>query len=532
MSHTEVNAGQQPPSGRQVYLGLVAVFITYFASSYYFRSSSIAAPKIAADLNGMALYSWAISLPALASAFVTLTFGRLSDMYGRRIMLIVSLVLFAAGAILSAISQTFVFYIAATIILCLGRGAIAPLCFSVVGDLFAPAQRSRWSGLLNIPAGIASIVSPTLVGMITDKLSWRYFFWIIVPLAMVSVVFVLWGVPSPVQRARHKIDFLGAFLLAVASSAMILGFSWAGATYSWASVQILGLLLTSIVFWAIFFRVEHRAEEPMLDPQVFTNRTLLTAALAGLMSCFGMVGATVYYPLFLQGVQGTSATLSGQVITPFNILMTFMGIPAGFLLARTKRYKWMYIAGYAILTATMFVMITFNAGTPAWLGYVTALAGLGLGTIPTINTLVVQFAVPKRLLGVAVGAIFFFVFLGSAIAPAILGSAMNAAYAKDLQRSLPVELKQVADEALLESLTDSRVLLSPQAMLALRETLAGFGSRGPALLEETVQAIRRALEASLKTVFVIGAVGMLISFLLIVTIPEVSMDIEVRDKKR
>jgi MFS family permease len=241
MSHTEVNAGQQPPSGRQVYLGLVAVFITYFASSYYFRSSSIAAPKIAADLNGMALYSWAISLPALASAFVTLTFGRLSDMYGRRIMLIVSLVLFAAGAILSAISQTFVFYIAATIILCLGRGAIAPLCFSVVGDLFAPAQRSRWSGLLNIPAGIASIVSPTLVGMITDKLSWRYFFWIIVPLAMVSVVFVLWGVPSPVQRARHKIDFLGAFLLAVASSAMILGFSWAGATYSWASVQILGL---------------------------------------------------------------------------------------------------------------------------------------------------------------------------------------------------------------------------------------------------------------------------------------------------
>jgi hypothetical protein len=193
----------------------------------------------------------------------------------------------------------------------------------------------------------------------------------------------------------------------------------------------------------------------------------------------------------------------------------------------------MYIAGYAILTATMFVMITFNAGTPVWLGVlVTALAGLGLGTIPTINTLVVQFAVPKRLLGVAVGAIFFFVFLGSAIAPAILGSAMNAAYAKDLQRSLPVELKQVADEALLESLTDSRVLLSPQAMLALRETLAGFGSRGPALLEETVQAIRRALEASLKTVFVIGAVGMLISFLLIVTIPEVSMDIEVRDKKR
>jgi MFS family permease len=447
-------------------------------------------------------------------------------------MLMVSLALFTAGAILSAVSQTFVFYIAATVILCLGRGAIAPLCFSVLGDLFAPAQRSRWSGLLNIPAGVASIVAPTLVGMITDRLSWRYFFWIIVPLALVSAVFVFRGVPPPAQRAAHRIDILGAILLAVASSTMILGFSWAGATYPWASVQIVGLLLSSLIFWTFFFRVEHRAEEPMLDPQVFTNRTLLTAALSGLMSCFGMVGATVYYPLFLQGVQGTSATLSGQVITPFNIMMTFMGIPAGFLLARTKRYKWMYIAGYAILTATMFVMITFNAATPVWLGVlVTALAGFGLGTIPTINALVVQFAVPKRMLGVAVGAIFFFVFLGSAVAPAIQGSAMNAAYAKALQGSLPAELKQVADEAVLESLTDSRVLLSPQAMEGLRKTLAGLGSRGPALLEETVQAIRSALETSLKTVFVIGAAGMLVSFLLILTIPEVSMDAEVRDKR-
>jgi MFS family permease len=250
------------------------------------------------------------------------------------------------------------------------------------------------------------------------------------------------------------------------------------------------------------------------------------------MSCFGMLGATMYYPLFLQGVQGTSATLSGQVITPFNMLMTFMGIPAGFLLARTKRYKWMYIAGYAILAATMFVMITFNAGTPVWVGVlVTGLAGFGLGAIPTINTLVVQFAVPKRLLGVAVGAIFFFIFLGNAIAPAILGSAMNAAYAKDLQSSLPAELKLIADKALLESLTDSRVLLSPQAMTSLREALAGIGDRGPALFDETVQAIRGALEASLKTVFVIGAVTMLISFLLIITIPEVSMDVEVQDRR-
>lgn len=532
MAQAQTVTAQQPTDKRQTTLALFAVFATYFGSSYLFRGFGVALPRIAADLNGMPLYSWAISLPALASAFVTLTFGKLSDMYGRRILLLVSLTLYLIGAILAAVSETFIFFIAARTIMSLGQGALPPLTFSVVGDLYPPAERSKWSGLLQIPAGIAAVVVPTFVGILTDKLSWRYFFWISVLLVLICGVFVLIGIPSLSKRTAHRIDFSGTCLLAVASSAMILAFSWAGNMYPWTSTTILCLLGASAVSWIIFFWIEGKADEPMLDPQVLTNRTFLIAAIAALTSYFALLGVVMYFPLFLQGIQGTTATLSGQIVTPFSALMAFVGVPTGILLSRTKRYKSLYIMGYAILTVATFAMVAFTARTPAWLEIlVISFAGLGLGAIPTMNTLVAQFALPKRLLGVAVGAMFFFVFMGGAIAPAILGSAMNAVYAGTLQKSLPSELNRVADKATLESLADSKILLSQPAMEALEKAFQEFGDRGPALFETTVQAIRNSLEAGLKMVFLIGAVTVLFSFLLIFAIPEVPIDVEVEDNK-
>jgi MFS family permease len=524
---------QQPAAKRQATIGLIAVFTTYFASSFFFRGSGVTLPKIAADLDGMHLYSWAISLPALASAFVTLTFGKLSDMYGRRIMLIISLALYMAGAIMAAISQGFVFFIAARIIISLGQGALSPLCFSVIGDLYSPAERSKWSGFLQIPAGVAAMVVPTTVGILTDSLSWRYFLWIAVILVLIGGVFVLIGIPALSKRTAHKIDFSGSCLLAVASSTMILAFSWAGDVYSWTSLRILSLLIVSVLSWSIFLWIEGKADEPMLDPQVLKNPTFLIAAVAALISYFACAGMLMYFPMFLQGVQGTSATLSGKLITPFSAFMSFTGVPAGIILSRTKRYKPMYIIGYGILTVAMFAAVFFDVGTPAWLEIiVVAFAGLGLGAIPTMNTLVAQFALPKRLLGVAVGAMFFFVFMGGAIAPAILGSAMNQEYSKTLRKSLPSELNQLADEKTRASLSNSRILLSAAAMTELKTAFKEFGARGPELFDKTVQAIRGSLEAGLRCVFLIGAVTALVSFLLIIMIPEVSIETEAQDKKQ
>jgi len=217
-------------------------------------------------------------------------------------------------------------------------------------------------------------------------------------------------VPPPVKKKEAlKMDIRGVLLLMVASSSLILGFSFAGTTYPLSSVQVMTLLAVSLVFWFFFIREEYRAEHPILDPKVLTNRTFFTAAGAGVLSFFGLTGMLNFFPLFLQGVQGVSATLSGQVITPFTVLMAFMGVPTGLLLARTKRYKWMFLTGYSTLTLVLFGMVFFRADSPLWWGFLAAtVGGLGLGSIPTINTLVVQYAVPKRFLGAATGLMYLF----------------------------------------------------------------------------------------------------------------------------
>lgn len=448
-------------ASKKVAIGLWAIFITYFVAMFFTYAVNIAQPIQVNELNGMALFSWIIALPALGSAVATLMFGKLSDMYGRRAILLTSMTLFLVGSIFSAISSSMALAIAARVILMLGQGALAPLCFSVIGDLFEPAARARWSGMLNVPAGIAATIAPTLGGLITQSAySWRGLFWVMVPLVLISGALVAVGIPGRSGKVEQKVDFLGIVIMVVASATLIIGVSWLGDPTKLATG--IGLVVASVIAWYAFITVEKKAEAPILDPQVLFNRTFITAAGAGFMSFFGLLGVMIYSPVFAQAVMGVSPAVSGSMLTPFSMLFSFMGVPAGFILAKTKKYKWMFISGYALLTVTMFIMWTFSKNTPIWLFVlITALVGFGNGVMPTINTLVAQFAVPRHLLGVAVGAIFFVVMMGMAVSPAILGLAQNT----------------VAD-----------------------------------------------LEAGLKLIFLVGAIGMAISTLMVVTIPEVSMD--------
>jgi MFS family permease len=517
---------------KQVVWGLIAIFSLQFTISFFLQTLVIAGPRMAADLNGMSLYSWSLSIPGLAAAFVTLLFSKFSDMYGRRFMLLICMVLSIAGTVCSALAPTYVILIAGNTLSRLGTGALMPLLYSVLGDMFEPVARSRWVGLLRIPQGILALLGPTIGGWFVDNLSWRHLYWLGVPLLVLCLCMVPMGVPSTGKIARRKIDVRGAILVAIASSATILGLSFAGTTYSWASPQILCLLGMALLFWVLFFRAEGNAEEPIMDPQVFRNRIFLTIAVSGMLSFIGLTALMNYYPFFLQGVKGISVMRSGQMLTPFSILMAFVGLPTGFVLARTKRYKWMFVSGYGVLTAAIFGIVFFDSGTPVSVAVlVPTLAGLGLGTIPTINTLVVQWAVPKRLLGASMGALFFSITLGTAIAPAILGTAMNTAYAKKLETALPAGLNQIADKSTITALGDPKALLSPAAMKALEASFAKEGSNGTVLFQQTVEAIRNSMEAGLRVVFLLGAVTMLISFLLIATVPEVSMDAVIEDKK-
>jgi MFS family permease len=510
-------AAQYDYHRKQIALGLIAIFLVYGVIAYFIQALNIARPKIAADLHGMSLYSWSVSIPGLIGAFVTLIYGKLSDMYGRRIMLLICVGFALLGSILSVFSTTFVFLIVATSIGSLGVGAIMPLVFAVVGDMFPPVKRSKWVGMLQIPMGIAALFGPALGGWFTDTLGWQYFFWSTVPLFVLCLILIPIGIPPlAVRGVKRKIDVRGCLLVTLASSATIIGISLGGVTYPWNSIQIIGLLGVGVVSWVLFFRSEYGAEDPILDPVVLRNRSFNTVAIASFLSFFGQMAMMMYFPMFLQGVQGVSATLSGWIFTPYGVLMAFVGVPVGFLLGWTRRYKWMYIAGFGLLTATMFGVILLSEETPIYYGVLAStLAGLGLGAIPTVNTMVVQNAVPKRLLGAAMGAIFFCLMFGVAISPAILGAVEQATFDRALKASLPGELKHMADQV------DSQVLLSQSDMEALENTFREMGSEGKALFEQTVDAIRESMEASVRSVFWIGALTMLAAFLLIVTIPEV-----------
>jgi MFS family permease len=533
MAQAQLQTVEPDVARRQTVTGLVTIFLTYFVYSYFFQILLSAMPRITADLDGMHLYSWGVSIPNLGLAFAMLITGKLSDLYGRRALLLASIIICLIGAVWSALSSTFVMLIVARTFLSIGQGGLAPLCFSALGDMFEPVERSKWIGLLNIPAGIFAFVGPTLGGWFVDQLSWRYIFWCGMPLLVVCLLMVLFGLSGRAPTTTPKIDSRGALLAAVASSTMILAFSLAGTMYPWASAQVLGLLGVSVVFWILFIKAEAGAEEPILDLQVLRNRTFITIASACLLSAFGLTGLMIYYPLMMQGIQGVSATLSGQIITPSTVLMNFLGVAVGFILARTKRYKWMFVLGYGLATVVVFPLIFFDTRTPVMWGFVvTTLAGLGMGAIPTLNTLVVQYAVPKRLLGVATGALYFSVMIGQAVAPAVLGSAMNMKYNSQLQESLPQEVTRSADKDTMNSLGNSRVLLSESAMTSLKTTLAQRSSGGVDLLEKTVSAIRYSMESGLRMVFIFSAIAMVLAFATICTIPQISIDAEVEDKRK
>ncbi|MEJ2111887.1 MAG: MFS transporter, partial [Acidobacteriota bacterium] len=356
---------------KQIQLGLVAIFAVYGTMSYFIQTMNIARPKIAADLNGMSLYSLAVSIPSLVGAFVTLVFGKLSDMYGRRIMLVISVTCCLIGTILGALSPNYIFLIVASAISALGTGSMIPLTFAVVGDIFPPQKRGKWIGLLRIPTGVFSLIGPTLGGWLVDNFSWRYIYWMALPFLVACLILVPLGVPSNINKeTKRKIDILGCIFVAVASSTLIIGFSFAGDRYPWLSPQIIGLLVGSLLFWTLFLHTENRAKEPILDPLVLHNRSFLTIAVATLLSFFSNMGILMYFPMFLQGVQGISTTTSGQIITPFSVLLAFIGVPVGFLLSRGGKFKWMYVLGFGILTADMFAMTLFTEQTPIYLSVI------------------------------------------------------------------------------------------------------------------------------------------------------------------
>ena len=461
MSQAVLLNQQDPATKRRVAFGVWAIFFAQFISLLFANARNIATPSMVAELNGITLYSWYLAMPALSGAAGTLFFGKLSDIYGRRTVILLSISIFALGLGISGMSKSMPFLIASQTFMSIGHFPIVPLCFSKIGDLFPPSQRAKWTGLLNIPSGMAALFGPVLGGIVAESIfGWRGLYWGTIPLILIGAGMVAFALPNKAKGVRPKMDVLGTLVMVVATTTLIIGFTWLGDATKLMAGAI--LLVISLVAWVAFVQIEKRAAAPILDPQVLFNRTFMTVSSSGFLSFFGMVAVVGYSPIFVQDVMRVSPTISGSMLTPYTTLSAFMGIPAGFLLGKTKKYRWMYNISYVVMTLALFGMWRLSAETPIWIYVlVTSVIAFGLGVSFTLNTLVAQFSVSRELLGVAVGAIFFFQMIGIAVAPAILGLAQNS----------------VPD-----------------------------------------------LESGLKLVFLLGALASVIGLLLILTIPQIEMD--------
>jgi EmrB/QacA subfamily drug resistance transporter len=348
-----------------------------------------AMPRIIADLHGLKEYAWVTTSYLLASTVGVPLYGKLSDIYGRKPFYLFGMFVFVLGSALSGQSHNMTQLIVFRGIQGLGGGALMPIAIAIIGDIFPPAERGKWQGLMMAVFGLSSIIGPWAGGAITDHWGWRWVFYVNLPIGVVALLFCLFAFPSVYRRAQHAIDWVGTTLLVVAASPMLLSFSWAGNQYKWGNWHVLGGFGLSAVAWVAFFLWEMRFKEPIVEPRLFKNSIYSVSVLASFMVSMGMFGAIMFIPLFTQAVVGDSASNSGIVLTPMMLGFMVSSIVGGQILSRTGRYKWLAIISMAVAVLGMFLMSKMGAGaTNSLVVRDMVITGLGMGTMMSLFTIV------------------------------------------------------------------------------------------------------------------------------------------------
>ena len=394
---------------------------------------STALPRIVGDLGGVAHLSWVVTAYILASLIVTPFYGKLGDMYGRKKFFIVAIVIFLAGSALSGLSQSMAELIAFRAIQGLGAGGLMVGAMATLGDIVAPRERGRYMSYMMVVMMLATIAGPLVGGFITTSFSWRWIFYINIPVGGAALVYIITTLHLPAKRVSHKVDYLGGALLGLAATSLVLLATWGGTEYGWASAQIIGLALLSVAATVGFCVVELRVAEPILPLHVFKNRNFsLTMALTFLTG-LAMFGAMTFLPLYQQTVQGESPTISGLALTPMMIGVTITSIVAGQVTTRTGRYKIFPVLGGAIMGLGMFLLTHLDISTTrltSALYYV--VLGLGMGFLMQMVSLIAQNSVEQKDMGVASSARMFFQQIGGSLGVAAFG----AVFARKLTESL------------------------------------------------------------------------------------------------
>lgn len=384
---------------------------------------STALPTIVADLGGAGHMAWVVTSYLLAEAIASAVVGKFGDMFGRKAVFQVSAAVFVGGSALAGFSDDMVFLIAARAVQGLGAGGLMVTAMALIADVIPLRERGKYQGAMGAVFGVTTVLGPTLGGLFTDHLSWRWCFYVNVPIAVVMIAMAAAFVPRVRSAARPVIDYMGLVLVAIGTSLLILALEWGGDDYAWDSATILGMFAGAAVALALFVAVERRAAEPILPMWLFANPVFTVCSVLSFIVGFAMLGAMTFLPTYLQYVDGVSATVSGYRTLPMVAGMLFTSILSGSVVSRTGRYKLFPIAGTAVMAVGLYLMSTMGPGTSVWLESLYMLVlGLGLGLAMQVLTIAVQNTVPYAQLGAATSGVTFFRTVGSTFGTAIFGT--------------------------------------------------------------------------------------------------------------
>src|SRR5215467_6952158 len=390
---------REPEHQQRVRLIFAALLLVLLLASLDQTIVSTALPTIVGDLGGINHLSWVVTAYLLASTIVTPLYGKLGDLYGRKLILQVAIVLFLVGSALCGISQNMPELIAFRALQGLGGGGLMVTTTATVGDLVPPRDRGRYQGLFGGVFGVSTVIGPLIGGFFVDHLSWRWIFYINLPIGGVALAVIAVAFRSRADRLRHTIDYLGAALLAGGLSAVVLFTSLGGTTYAWGATPMLVLAVLGVVLLVLFVLVERRAAEPILPLALFENRTFVVTSAIGFIIGVALFGSVTYLPLYLQIVRGHSPTESGLLLTPLMVGVLLTSITSGYIISRTGRYRPFPIVGTAVAAIAVFLLSRLAVSTPGWLSALYMLVlGLGLGMVMQVLVLAAQNAVPYELL--------------------------------------------------------------------------------------------------------------------------------------